>query len=91
MKADHKRQEDEAERRPKPNISECLRKEIGHERGDADQHGESVVIDVARLQFHDTTGDIDDAGRDAVGTEPVDDRPSPPFQNRRPIQSRGYR
>src|SRR5262245_55545213 len=45
----------------------------GHQENDADQHRESVVIDVARLQARRLLRDILRHRRDAVGAEAVDD------------------
>src|SRR6202030_3482680 len=46
--------------------------EPGDESSRANQHGEGIVIEVAGLQPHDVTGDIEDAGGDAVRSEAVD-------------------
>src|SRR5690242_15401505 len=42
------------------------------EQRSADQHGERVVVEIARLQSHHVAGDVDDARRDAVRPEAVD-------------------
>ncbi len=41
--------------------------------GDADQHGEGIVVDIAGLQPHDPVGHVDDTGRDPIRAEAVDD------------------
>ena len=46
--------------------------EPGDQRGDADQHGEGVVIEVAGLQPHHVAGDVEHARGDAVRPEAVD-------------------
>src|SRR5262245_10619668 len=43
-----------------------------HEGGDTDQHGEGIVEEIAGLQPYHSLGDIEDARRDAVRTEAVD-------------------
>src|SRR6202051_3778091 len=45
----------------------------GRQRGGAKQHRESVMVDIAGLQAHRTAGDVEDARRDAVRSEAVDD------------------
>ena len=47
--------------------------EPGDERRDTDQHHEGVVVDVAGLQADDVARDVEDARRDAVRPEAVDD------------------
>src|SRR5262245_15957911 len=46
--------------------------EPGDEQRRADQHRERIVVEIAGLQPHHVAGDIDDAGRDAVRPEAVD-------------------
>src|SRR5262245_60896153 len=46
--------------------------EPGDEQRRADQHGEGVVVEVAGLQPHGIAGDVEDARRDAVRPEAVD-------------------
>src|SRR4029079_9740764 len=43
-----------------------------HEGGDTNQHGEGIMEEIAGLQPDHSLGDIDDARRDAVRTETVD-------------------
>ena len=64
----------DAERMPKAEHQrDSPEQKPGDERRDADQHGEGVVIDVAGLQPHDVARHVDDARRDAVRPEAVDD------------------
>src|SRR5512133_3548175 len=62
----------------------------GDENQHADQHGEGVVEDVAGLQPYRAAGDPHGGGGDAVGPDPVDQRPvptlpqAPPESERRP-------
>src|SRR5262245_53908649 len=46
--------------------------EPGHQRGDADQHGESVVVEIAGLHAHHVARHIEHARRYAVRPEAVD-------------------
>src|SRR5262249_16082694 len=46
--------------------------EPGHRGGDADQHREGIVIEIAGLQPHDVAGHVDHPRRHAVGAETVD-------------------
>src|ERR1700761_1432343 len=41
--------------------------------GDADQHGEGIVIEVAGLDAHDVAGDVEHPRRDTIRAEAVDD------------------
>src|SRR6186997_3115110 len=43
------------------------------QRDDADQHGESVVVEVAGLELDHPLGDVEYARRDAVRAESVDE------------------
>src|ERR1700761_126770 len=47
--------------------------EPGDQAGDADQHREGVVIEIAGLDLYDVAGDVEHPRRHAVGTEAVDD------------------
>src|SRR5262245_25944187 len=46
--------------------------DVGDQRGDADQHGKGVVIEISGLQADNAVGDVDHACRDAVGAKAVD-------------------
>ena len=46
-----------------PNIIQVTR------RGDADQHGEGIVVEIAGLQLDHAVGDVDHARRNAVRAE----------------------
>src|SRR5438105_2996112 len=62
------------ERIGQPVMSILLRRkhDVSDQCGDADQHGEGVMVEVARLQPHDPVGDVDHPGRNAVRAEAVD-------------------
>src|SRR6201985_4036370 len=45
--------------------------EPGNQPGDADQHREGVMIEIAGLDLDDVTGDVEHACRHAVGAEGV--------------------
>ena len=47
--------------------------EPGNQSGDADQHREGIVIEIAGLQLHDVLGNVKHAGGYAVRAEAVDD------------------
>src|SRR5207247_3950503 len=47
--------------------------EPGDKSGNPHQHREGVVIEIAGLDLHDVTSDIEDPCGHAVRTEPVDD------------------
>src|ERR1700756_1920990 len=47
--------------------------EPGDQAGDADQHREGVVIEVAGLDLDDVAGDVEHPRRHAIGAEAVDD------------------
>src|SRR6476660_6701587 len=49
--------------------------EPGDGGGNADQHGEGVVIEIAGLQPHDAAGHVEHAGGHPVRAEPVDNEP----------------
>src|SRR5262245_25444589 len=53
-------------------VASAREHEPGDEQGRADHHREGVVIEIAGLQPHRVAGDIDDARRDAVRPEAVD-------------------
>src|ERR1700759_2949787 len=46
--------------------------EPGDQAGDADQHREGIVIEVAGLDLDDVAGDVEHPRRHAVGTEAID-------------------
>src|SRR5882724_3889219 len=48
--------------------------EVGHEAGDADQHREGIVIEVAALETHQHARHVLGARGDIIGTQPVDGR-----------------
>src|ERR1700761_8885913 len=47
--------------------------EPSDETGNADQHREGVVIEIAGLDLDDVAGDVEHPRRHAIGTEAVDD------------------
>src|SRR5262245_1067737 len=53
-------------------VASAREHEPGDEQRGADHHGERVVVEVAGLQPHHVAGDVDDARRDAVRPEAVD-------------------
>ena len=74
QRAGERQEGDDGEDRPARHQCASREHEPGDEGGDADQHGEGVVIEIAGLQPHDAAGHVEHAGGDAVGPEPVDDQ-----------------
>ena len=90
QRADERQEGGEGEDRPaRPSVASRREHEPGDERRNADQHREGVVVDVAGLQPHHVAGDVEHAGRDAVGTEAVDDRAVAALPEQPPSQSAG--
>src|SRR5215471_10596847 len=48
--------------------------EVGDQSRHADQHGEGVVVQIARLEAHQHARHVLGTGGDVIGTEPVDRR-----------------
>ena len=72
-RAGDRQEGDDGKDRPARHQCSPREHEPGDERGDADQHGEGVVVEIAGLQPDDIARHVEHARGDAVGPEAVDD------------------
>ena len=83
-RADQRQEGDEGEDRPEVISARSREHEPGHERRDADQHGEGIVIEIAGLQPHRAAGDVEHPRRHAVRPQAVDQPAVAVFHRARP-------